>query len=346
MATEYKKIILRRGTGTPPTDLSEGELAYETNTDILYVGNGSASPNHYKQVASRVIVGTAKQDSVTFSSDPQTQLDAKQATLTGGATTIASADLTASRALTSNASGKVAVSAVTDTELGFLSGVTSAIQTQINSINTNNEWTLVSEFDQNASTSMIIGSSNSATHSITYDFANYDYKFVVNSSTDEYDSTSQLLIQFNEDANAGKHASVKNVITMAADGSVSNAAGGEYGATSTNIATGLVLGSGGQPGTLPATTATTMLAAEFVINRSLVASNSLYVYLLQGNGSIVNGESGTNTNLATQFSISKISQFTGSFGSAGATLDSVKLTGLLSAGSTDAVKVRVYRRGR
>src|SRR5690606_2425202 len=62
----------------------------------------------------------------------QTQLNAKQATITGGATTIASANLTASRALVSDASGKVAVSAVTSTEVGYLDGVTSAIQTQLN----------------------------------------------------------------------------------------------------------------------------------------------------------------------------------------------------------------------
>ena len=62
----------------------------------------------------------------------QTQLNAKQATITGGATTITSSDLTASRALASDASGKVAVSSVTSTELGYVSGVTSAIQTQIN----------------------------------------------------------------------------------------------------------------------------------------------------------------------------------------------------------------------
>ena len=61
----------------------------------------------------------------------QTQIDSKQATLTGGATTIASSNLTASRALTSNGSGKVEVSAVTTTELGYLDGVSSAIQTQL-----------------------------------------------------------------------------------------------------------------------------------------------------------------------------------------------------------------------
>lgn len=62
----------------------------------------------------------------------QTQLNGKQATITGGASTIVSSNLTANRALVSNASGKVAVAAVTDAELGYLSGVSSAIQTQLN----------------------------------------------------------------------------------------------------------------------------------------------------------------------------------------------------------------------
>jgi hypothetical protein len=52
--------------------------------------------------------------------------------ITGAASTIVSSNLTVDRALISNGSGKVAVSSVTSTELGHLSGVTSAIQTQIN----------------------------------------------------------------------------------------------------------------------------------------------------------------------------------------------------------------------
>lgn len=61
----------------------------------------------------------------------QSSLDAKQATITGGASTITSSNLTANRALISNGSGKVAVSAVTSTELGYLDGVTSNVQTQL-----------------------------------------------------------------------------------------------------------------------------------------------------------------------------------------------------------------------
>lgn len=52
--------------------------------------------------------------------------------ITGGASSIVSSNLTASKALVSNSSGKVAASSVSSTELGYLSGVTSAIQTQLN----------------------------------------------------------------------------------------------------------------------------------------------------------------------------------------------------------------------
>jgi hypothetical protein len=62
----------------------------------------------------------------------QTQINAKQPTITGAATTIISTDLTADRAVISNGSGKVDVSTVTSTELGYLSGVSSSVQTQIN----------------------------------------------------------------------------------------------------------------------------------------------------------------------------------------------------------------------
>jgi hypothetical protein len=55
-----------------------------------------------------------------------TQLAGKENTITGAATTITSSNLTASRVLVSNASGKVAVSAITSTNLDALSGISSA----------------------------------------------------------------------------------------------------------------------------------------------------------------------------------------------------------------------------
>lgn len=53
-------------------------------------------------------------------------------TFNGAVSTIKDSNLTASRALISNSSGKVAVSDVTSTELGYLDGVTSNVQTQLN----------------------------------------------------------------------------------------------------------------------------------------------------------------------------------------------------------------------
>jgi hypothetical protein len=55
--------------------------------------------------------------------------------------TIYSSTLTASRALTTNSSNEITASSVTTTELGYLSGVTSAIQTQINTKTTKSTYT-------------------------------------------------------------------------------------------------------------------------------------------------------------------------------------------------------------
>ena len=68
-----------------------------------------------------------KEDIVT-----KEKLETKQDKITGAATTITDDNLTASDALVSDANGKVAVSAVTSTELGYLDGVTSNVQTQLN----------------------------------------------------------------------------------------------------------------------------------------------------------------------------------------------------------------------
>lgn len=69
-------------------------------------------------------------------SETNTVFNAKQATTTGGASSITDTKLTASKAVISNAIGKVAVSSVGETELGYSSGVTSATQTQFTNFNT------------------------------------------------------------------------------------------------------------------------------------------------------------------------------------------------------------------
>jgi len=62
----------------------------------------------------------------------QTAIEARRvANIAGAVSTITTSDLTASRALVSSGSGKIAISDITSTELGHLDGVSSGIQTQL-----------------------------------------------------------------------------------------------------------------------------------------------------------------------------------------------------------------------
>ena len=148
--TEVGTITIN-GTGTKlyaPTNTDTKNTAGSTNSSakLFLIGAASQGANPQTYSHDTAYVGT---DGCLYSNSTkvsveghthtianitnlQSSLDAKQATITGGATTITSSNLTASRALVSDSSGKVAVSAVTSTELGYLDGVTSSIQTQIN----------------------------------------------------------------------------------------------------------------------------------------------------------------------------------------------------------------------
>lgn len=64
----------------------------------------------------------------------QTQSDGTQASITGGASSITVTNLTCNKALISDLNGKLAVSSVTDTELGYVSSVNIYIQTQLKNL--------------------------------------------------------------------------------------------------------------------------------------------------------------------------------------------------------------------
>ena len=110
-------------------DTITGAATTITGTDLTASRALTSSATGKVEVSAVTSTELGYLDGVT--SAIQTQIDGKQATITGAATTIDDADLTASRALVSDGSGKVAVSDVTSTELGYLDGVTSAIQTQV-----------------------------------------------------------------------------------------------------------------------------------------------------------------------------------------------------------------------
>ena len=116
--TVYVAALSKTNDSIPELVITNAKVATSAAIAATKIHDGSVSNTEFGYL-----------DGVT--SAIQTQLNAKQATITGAATTIVSSDLTASRAAISNSSGKIAVSTVTDTELGYVSGVTSAIQTQL-----------------------------------------------------------------------------------------------------------------------------------------------------------------------------------------------------------------------
>ena len=89
-------------------------------------------------VNGKVGVGTVTSTELTYlsgvTSSIQPQIDSKQATITGAATTITTSNLTANRVAISDGNGKIAISSVTSNELSYLSGTTSNVQGQINNI--------------------------------------------------------------------------------------------------------------------------------------------------------------------------------------------------------------------
>jgi len=92
---------------------------------------GAVLPLAGDYVASQVTNTPAGTIAATNVQNALNELDTeKQVVITGAATTITTTNLTASRAVISNGAGKIAVSPTTDTELGYVSGVTSAIQPQ------------------------------------------------------------------------------------------------------------------------------------------------------------------------------------------------------------------------
>ena len=124
------------------TTSDAGKIAVSavTSTELGYLDGVTSAVQ--TQIDTKIATtDSAANDFVTFTildanidvvSANATAVEARRvANIAGAVSTITTADLTASRALVSDGSGKVAISPVTSTELGYVDGVTSAIQTQI-----------------------------------------------------------------------------------------------------------------------------------------------------------------------------------------------------------------------
>ena len=138
------------GSGSGLTNLNASNISSGTlSTDRHYsptadkgselTAKGSETANAYaKDTEYTVLTGvTAQRDAkghVTGLTCTAQKIKDTNTTYTfnGAVSTIKDSNLTASRALISDNSGKIAVSDVTSAELSYLDGVTSSIQTQLN----------------------------------------------------------------------------------------------------------------------------------------------------------------------------------------------------------------------
>ena len=128
----YLKFTFNVASGKSVIRVSIAELFTVYNGDNVLLSSGYAKAQVYAEPVAGDKVDIAVGKLAKGISDNTAAIATKQATITGAATTITSNNLTASKALVSDANGKVAASSITATELNYLSGITSNIQTQLN----------------------------------------------------------------------------------------------------------------------------------------------------------------------------------------------------------------------
>ena len=116
-------------------DVGNGTTYVRTHNDFTDAAKQQINTNEDNIAMLDSDMEAAQGDITTLKSNVTTltnALGSKQDTIVGGASTITDDNLAANRALVSDGNGKVAVSNVTSTELGYLDGVTSNVQTQLN----------------------------------------------------------------------------------------------------------------------------------------------------------------------------------------------------------------------
>lgn len=145
MANE--KVQFRRGLAASiPSQKVPGTLLVETDTGNVYLDDTYSSRVQLTDTSKVSKSGDTMTGNLGFSSGntalvPTPTSDNHAANkkyvddatkVSGAASTVISDNLAANRAVVSNGSGKLAESATTSEEIGYLSGVTSNIQTQLN----------------------------------------------------------------------------------------------------------------------------------------------------------------------------------------------------------------------
>lgn len=198
-ATQLYRTVTSGGVPVN-TDLVAGELAINTLDMALFALNSSGAVKRIMNNPAGLKYPTADGS-------------AGQAVVTDGSGTMTFLALTASKALVSDANGAPKASSVTATELGYLSGVTSAIQTQLD-----NRVRLGPIFDAYASASQSIGAVTPT--KIHFDTARFDTKSAYNASTYVFTPQTQGYYQINAVVTFSGSSSIYSLLSLYKNGSV------------------------------------------------------------------------------------------------------------------------------
>lgn len=117
-ATLTNKTFDADGTGNSITNIENADIKAGAAIDATKIADGSVSSTEFQYLGN-------------VTSDIQTQIDSKAPTASPTFTGTITTPLTASRAVVTGASSELASATTTATEIGYVSGVTSAIQTQL-----------------------------------------------------------------------------------------------------------------------------------------------------------------------------------------------------------------------
>jgi hypothetical protein len=148
----------------------EARLKFYDGTEVHTLAVGGSLNDYVKHDGTVAMTGELKLNNTDQSASASNvaiskgHLDAvastKQNNITGAATTIVSNDLAVSMGVVSDSSGKVGVSTATAAEVAYLSGVTSAIQTQIDSKEDNIGYVPLNKAGDNMTGNLTMGGSD------------------------------------------------------------------------------------------------------------------------------------------------------------------------------------------
>jgi hypothetical protein len=197
----------------------------------------------------------------------------------------------------------------------------------------NPEWLFVSESTDSSSQANIIVNTSDG---VTFDWANYDYKFVYYGATNTED-ISQISIGLNSNT-LQLYSNMYEVSYQSSEGVVTTDKFAESRRSS--ILTGLGIdGSTSRNGNV------TEIQLEFILSRSRIFINVLdiprYTWLLRGEGHAHYWPATITNDYGNGMAFSK---FTGIFYDGQVTVTSVTINHFITAGSEDFNKVRVYKR--